>query len=180
MTALLLALLLPTSLPASHDETLPLNCETFRSRTLSVRLCAWDKPSWESERVQAVVDAVAKGAGIKWYSHPLHVIVTYTDPVTLSPRILGFFDPASKAIFISPDAEPGPPNYRFYYALGHELMHAVYDQWHVSWDKQHCRMYQVDSELQPVRDLIREWSPDAQFENPLAVIFACRGDSGGD
>lgn len=157
---------------ASHDATLPLTCENFYSSwVLRVNLCAFGREAnWDSAKVQATLDAVVAGSELQL---PLWISASWTPANLIRP--LGFYDAGSRTIFINGKATEQPPDYLFYYVLGHELMHAIYDRWHVNWDEQHCKMYKTNSELEPVRSLLRSWNPKASPENPFLVIAACAG-----
>lgn len=160
-------LLVPTVSKANHDFH---QCRFFITATqpvFKVKFCQWDRSqNFDDDKISQVILAVRQGAPTK---EPLSVTVVVASGM-LNPAAFGLFEPASKVIYINGNISDND-NFKFYYTLGHELVHAVLDQQHMSWDKQHCFM--AGPVLDPLRALITSWNAEAQFENRLQLVLAC-------
>ena len=142
---------------------------TASAPVVKVRFCVWDPTVlFEAPKVSAVIRAVMVGTDLK---ENLSATVVITGQNVLAEAIFGMYEPASKVILVSGDI-PMDDNYKVYYTIGHELAHAILDQRHHSWDEQHC--YMAGPVLQPLRDLIQSWNPEADFENRIQLILMCR------
>ena len=160
-------LLVPTTSKANHDFH---KCQFFVTAAppvLKIKFCQWDLDRhFDNDKIAQVILAVRQGAPLK---EPLSVTVVVVEDM-LHPNMFGLFEPASKVIYLN-GAIPDNNNFKFYYTFGHELVHAVLDQQHMSWDKQHCFM--AGPVLDPLRALITSWNAEAQFENRLQLVLAC-------
>ena len=162
-------LFLPSTGRAKHDFH---TCESFIVLPdLILRLCSYDKPAYEKSKVADVLQAALKNIKPE---QMLKVTAIIAEDL-LDDNIHGVFEPVTKTIFISGglDTSPTPPHYRFYYTLGHELVHAIMDQQHVSWDDQHCVMASTPV-LNPLRALLKSWGSDIQDQ--LNLIVQCRSN----
>lgn len=136
-----------------------------------VRMCRWPGVTeYDTRMVAETLRAWARGAQP---TETLHATVVLTTRM-LYPDVYGLYEPASKTIYINVPDHPAPLNIHFYYTLAHELTHAIFDQRHVPWDKQHCIMF-TGPVLAPARALLKEWAPDTVFEDPVKVSVACGG-----
>lgn len=163
---MVMLLILPTASRANHDFV---SCEYFIALPdLILRLCSYDKPAYEKSKVVDVLQAALKNIKPE---KMLKVTVIVADGI-LDDNIHGIFEPVTKAIFISGGSEtsPTPPHYRFYYTLGHELVHAIMDQQHVSWDDQHCLMLSTPV-LKPLRELLLSWG--SEIHDQLGLLMSC-------
>ena len=161
-------LLLPPVSNATHDFYTCRLYVTVKPPLFKLKLCAWGSFETNNDKIVEVIQAVRQGTAL---NEPLSVTVVIVDPGMLSDGLYGLYEPVTKTIFINGEI-PDDDDYKGYYTLGHELVHAILDQQHMDWDKQHCFM--GGPVLDPLRETIKRWNPEARFENQIQLILACR------
>ena len=164
-----MALFTPTASNAAHDFYTCRLYVTVQPPLFKLRLCAWDDFHPDPAKIVGVIQAVRQGTKP---TEPLSVTAVIVGPGMLSNGLYGLYEPVTKTIFLNGGEIPDDDNYKGYYTLGHELVHAILDQRHVSFDDQHCQMQ--GEILDPLRGLLKPWNPEARVENIIQLIVECR------